>query len=118
METVSRKMKRHILRDKKNKEFNNCKGIAHTLSSRPRCGLLSCPREVGVGMKCTGRVGSSWGEQWSLRCCNTAAWFRTESASHLHDRKWLDPPDPLQNTEGGLRVGERRPVLLVSKLPA
>lgn len=46
-------------------EFNNSKGAAHTLQQPHQVrsastGLLQCPREGGLGMKCTGRVGSNW----------------------------------------------------------
>lgn len=42
-----------------------------------------------------------------------ATWFRTESASHLQERKWLNPPHPLRNR--GVTVGEWWPGLLVPK---
>lgn len=89
----------------------------HTAAVCQPRGLLQCPGKWESAWSARGTWAAAGREQWSIRgCCRTAVWFRTESASHLHNRKWLDPPHPLQNTERGLRVGES-PVLLVSKLP-
>lgn len=52
--------------------------------------------------------------QWSIRGCYIATWFRTESASHLQERKWLSAPHPLR-ADGGVTVGEWCPVLLTAK---
>lgn len=95
--------------------------VQHThCSSHTRCGLPA-PGSCSVRGRRTWHEehrahGQQLGERsgGSIRGCYTAARFRTERASHLQDRKWLNP-SPLTE-HGGVRVGERRPVLGVSKL--